>query len=268
MQIKNTEYWDFIPTAVSSTLYDQVKSDLILPNPKCTQDSAKWWNSKYEILKYEILNTNKFNSSRKYANFCDWKRKALMFAISSYSSCTSCRLLKRVSDQQKDWKGLVLKELIENVALFLTVSQTEPSLVQRVGKNPSMAILGTEFPYMFKRNRYYFRSVSLSPKKNHFLFKVVFPLALRIFFLMVQWVSCERERSWLESKNIYSLLKPVRAQERCVPSCHIWLWISQRSLHLNWFISVKKNNLKSLNVNKLYNSFLKLMFANNQTRRC
>lgn len=106
MQIKNTEYWDFIPTAVSSTLYDQVKSDLILPNPKCTQDSAKWWNSKYEILKYEILNTNKFNSSRKYANFCDWKRKALMFAISSYSSCTSCRLLKRVSDQQKE---LILK---------------------------------------------------------------------------------------------------------------------------------------------------------------
>lgn len=105
-------------------------------------------------------------------------------------------------------------------------------------------------------------------KKKHFLFKVVFPLALRIFFLMVQWVSCERERSWLESKNTYSLLKPVRAQERCVPSCHIWLWISQRSLHLNWFISVKKNNLKSLNVNKLYNSFLKLMFANNQTRRC
>lgn len=31
---------------------------------------------------------------------------------------------------------------------------------------------------------------------------------------------------------------------------------------------LKKNNLKSLNVNKLYNSFLKLMFANNQTRRC
>lgn len=28
MQIKNTEYWDFIPTAVSSILYDQVKSDL------------------------------------------------------------------------------------------------------------------------------------------------------------------------------------------------------------------------------------------------
>lgn len=99
-------------------------------------------------------------------------------------------------------------------------------------KNPNVTNLRTELPYIFKRNRFYFRSVSLSQKKN--IFKVIHPLALRIFFLMVQWVSCGRERSWVMSKDKYSLLKPIRAQERCVPSCHVWLWISQRSVHLNW----------------------------------
>lgn len=157
----------------------------------------------------------------------------MIFAISSYSSCMSCRLLKHVSDQQKELtlKGLHF-EGPHSKCCSVSFNLSEPALVQRVEKNPSMAILGTEFPYKFKRNRYYFRSASLSQKS--FLFKVIFPLALRIFFLMVQWVSCGRERSWLESKTTYSLLKLVRGQERCVPSCHLWLWITQRSVHLNW----------------------------------
>lgn len=145
-----------------------------------------------------------------------------------------------VSDQQKELmlKVNVLKDLIQNVALFLVISQTEPTLVQGVEKIPVWQFWNQNFHRFLKGTDATLDLFLSHKKKKSFLFKVIFPLALRILFLMVQWVSCGRQRSWLKSKDIDSLLKPIRAQERCVPSCHVWLLISQRSVHLNccWLV--------------------------------
>lgn len=156
-----------------------------------------------------------------------------MFVIYSYSSCMSCRLLKHVSDQQKE---LILKGFwrtsFKMLSCFLH-SPTEPTLVQRVEKIPVWQFWKQNF-HIYLKGTDTTLDLFLCHQKKCFLFKVVFPLALRFFFLMVQWVSCGREWSWLKSKDTYSLLRPIRAQERCVPSCHVWLWISQRSVHFNW----------------------------------
>lgn len=171
MQIRNTELVlrFHSNSRVSSTLYDQVKSVtcLILPDPKFTQDSAKWWNFKYEFLKYETLNTDKFSSSRKYTNFVTEKGKprCLPFILNPPVCLADYQNMSQTSKK----KGLCF----EGPHSKCCSNRANPGA--RGGKkNPSMTTLETEFPYIFKRNRCYFRSVSLS-QKNVFFSKSYFP---------------------------------------------------------------------------------------------